>query len=54
MIAMLEDHGYTVELIAYLDTEDWNRCGLREEYRVKMNQSVEMWMIQQGAVRRLR
>jgi hypothetical protein len=54
MLAMLEDHGYTVELIACLDTEDWNRCGLREEYRVKMNQSVEMWMIQQGAVRRLR
>jgi hypothetical protein len=54
IIDMLENHGYNVELIAYLDAEDWNICGLPEEYRVRMNQSAEMWMIQQGAVRRLR
>ena len=54
IMSTLEDNGYDVEGIAYIDATEWGYCGLNEADRMRTNSSAEAWMIGQGAQRRVR
>ena len=54
IMSTLEDNGYDVEGIAYIDATEWRYCGLNEADRMRTNSSAEAWMIGQGAQRRVR
>ena len=35
--------------IAYIDVEEWKDCELPDKYHLKMKETAERWMVQQGA-----